>query len=76
MPPIEVVTPKGVGECLFLLDYGPDVNTVWLVHLFGTREVLHFQSSEIRLVPNPMNEEQEKLAVSRAVTPYEWTRTS
>lgn len=53
-PPIYVHTPLGEGHCLFLLDYGPSINTVWLVHLFDSGKVLHIDSSEIRIMGNDM----------------------
>ena len=53
-PPIWVQTPLGEGHALVLLDYGPSVNTVWLVHLFDTGNVTHVDSSEIRVMGNAM----------------------
>ena len=34
-PPVWVTTPLGEGHALFLIDYGPSINTVWLVLLAG-----------------------------------------
>lgn len=53
-PEIHVLTPKGEGHCLFIIDYGTMVNTVWVVHLFDTGSVLHFDSGDIRVYGNPM----------------------
>lgn len=53
-PPIWVATPLGEGHALFLIDYGPSVNTVWVVHQFGDGRVVHVDSSEIRVMGNPM----------------------
>lgn len=53
-PEIHVATPKGEGHCLFLIDYGPMINTVWVVHLFEDGQVLHFDSSDIRVMGNAM----------------------
>ena len=53
-PPLYVNTPLGEGHCLFLLDYGPSINTVWLVHLFEDGRVVHIDSSEIRCMGNEM----------------------
>jgi hypothetical protein len=53
-PPIYVTTPLGEGHALVLLDYGPNLNTVWLVHLFADGRVVHVDSSEIRVFGNPM----------------------
>jgi hypothetical protein len=68
-PPIYVHTPLGEGHCLFLLDYGPSINTVWLVHLFESGKVLHIDSSEIRIMGNDMyaipHPEQPKRSMQR-----------
>ena len=53
-PEIHVTTPKGEGHCLFLIDYGTMINTVWVVHLFEDGQVLHFDSSDIRVMGNAM----------------------
>lgn len=53
-PPIWVTTPMGEGHALFLIDYGPSLNTVWVVHQFQDGRVLHVDSSEIRVMGNPM----------------------
>mgnify|MGYP005686103251 CR=1 FL=1 len=55
-PPIYVNTPMGEGHCLFILDYGVSINTVWLVHHFETSKVVHVDSAEIRVFGNPMYE--------------------
>ena len=68
-PPIYVHTSLGEGHCLFLLDYGPSINTVWLVHLFESGKVLHIDSSEIRIMGNDMyaipHPEQPKRSMQR-----------
>ncbi len=51
--PIPVHTPHGEGDALLLIDYGIDVNTVWLVRLKGG-VVLHYLSDDIRVYGNPM----------------------
>lgn len=53
-PPLYVVTPLGEGHALFLLDYGPSINTVWVVHQFDDGRVVHVDSSEVRIMGNPM----------------------
>lgn len=53
-PPIWVSTPLGEGHALLVLDYGVSVNTVWVVHQFDTGEVVHVDSSEVRVMGNPM----------------------
>lgn len=44
----------GDGEAIMVIDYGPDVNTVWVVRLPGGI-VKHFYSDDIRIYGNPMN---------------------
>lgn len=53
-PPLWVQTPLGEGHALFLLDYGPSINTVWLVHLFKDGSVVHVDSCEVKVMGNPM----------------------
>lgn len=53
-PPIWVQTPLGEGDALVLIDYGPSLNTVWLVHLFDDGRAMHFDSSDIRVMGNLM----------------------
>jgi hypothetical protein len=53
-PPIWVQTPLGEGHALFLIDYGPSINTVWVVHQFDNGQVVHVDSSEVRVMGNAM----------------------
>ena len=53
-PTLPVWTPLGDGEAIALIDYGPNVNTVWLVRLAGG-VVKHIWSDDIRLYGNPMD---------------------
>ena len=53
-PPLWVTTPLGEGHAIVLIDYGPSINTVWLVHLFDTGKVTHVDSSEVRVMGNAM----------------------
>jgi hypothetical protein len=53
-PTIAVRTPKGDAEALVIIDYGLDVNTVWLCRMRGGK-VLHFYSDDILIYDNPMN---------------------
>jgi hypothetical protein len=53
-PPIWVTTPLGEGHALFLIDYGPAINTVWVVHCFDDGRVVHIDSSEVRVMGNAM----------------------
>ena len=49
-PRIWVLTPKGEGYAHFLIDYGPDDNTVWVVSLIPSGNVIHVDSAEIRVM--------------------------
>ena len=54
-PTIPVYTNgHGDGEAIVLIDYGPNVNTVWVVRLHGGI-IKHFYSDDIRVYDNPMN---------------------
>ena len=53
-PTIDVHTPLGDGEAMFIIDYGINVNTVWVCRMAGG-EVKHFYSDDIRIYDNPMN---------------------
>ena len=44
----------GEGFCLFLIDYGPSLNSVWVVHLFDSGSVVHVDSAEIKVGGNEM----------------------
>lgn len=53
-PSIAVATPHGDGEAIMMIDYGLDVNSVWVVRLKGGH-VKHYYSDDIRIYDNPMN---------------------
>lgn len=54
-PTIPVYCKKhGSGEAILIIDYGVDVNTVWVVRLPGGY-VKHFYSDDILIYDNPMN---------------------
>ena len=60
-PTIPVITPLGRGDALFLIDYGQEVNTVWVVSVdncaldldtYVNRQIKHFCSEQIQIQPN------------------------
>ena len=55
-PTMEVHTPLGDGEALFIIDYGLNINTVWVVRFKGG-VIKHLYSDDIRIYGNPMNGE-------------------
>ena len=52
--PLPVHTPHGEGEAILIIDYGIDVNTIWLVRLEGGL-IKHYKSDDIRVYGNPMH---------------------
>jgi hypothetical protein len=50
---IAVHTPNGEGDAIMMIDYGIDVNSVWVVRMRGGK-VLHYLSDDIRIYSNPM----------------------
>lgn len=53
-PPMHVVCPLGEGFARLIIDYGPDLNSVWVVDLFSDRSCIHVDSDEIRFGGNAM----------------------
>lgn len=52
--PIAVNTPHGDGDAMLIIDYGINVNSVWVVRLQGGA-VKHYYSDDIIIYGNPMN---------------------
>ena len=52
-PTIEVKTPLGDCEAIFIIDYGINTNTVWVCRMEGG-DVKHFLSDDIKIYGNPM----------------------
>lgn len=50
-PTISVKTPKGDAEAFIIIDYGINVNSVWLCRMKGGK-VLHFYSDDILIYDN------------------------
>lgn len=63
-PPLWVTTPLGEGFAIMVIDYGPYMNSIWVVHLFADGQLVHIESNEIRVMGNDMyaikNPEQPK----------------
>lgn len=66
-PPIWVTTPLGEGHALLVIDYGPSLNTVWVIHQFADGQVVHVDSSEVRVMGNPMYEIAHPAAPQRSM---------
>jgi hypothetical protein len=47
-----VDTPHGTGQALFLIDYGPHHNTIWVISMKEDGVVRHYDSNHIRIEKN------------------------
>lgn len=47
-----VITPHGDGIVLFIMDYGPQENTVFVVALEENGVIKHYNSNDVRLCKN------------------------
>jgi hypothetical protein len=47
-----VETPHGEGMPLFLIDYGPHLNSIWVVANCNDGRVRHYDSSDIHITVN------------------------
>ena len=45
-------TPHGEGLALFLIDYGAQANTIWIVANCTDGKIRHYSSSDISLTTN------------------------
>lgn len=51
-PQIPVKTSLGAGFAFIVIDYGPWINSCWLVRL-RNGEIKHFDSNDIKIEGNP-----------------------
>lgn len=47
-PSIPLNTPKGNGEAIILIDYGPEHNLMWVIILDENGEIWAFPNNEVR----------------------------
>ena len=47
-----VNTPHGLGQALFLIDYGIHQNTVWVVSIKESGKINHYDSTQISVEKN------------------------
>jgi len=47
-----VTTPHGDGQALFIIDYGPHENSIWVVANEKTGKIKHYNSNDIALCYN------------------------
>ena len=45
-------TPHGEGLALFIIDYGPQLNTIWVISNNKDGSIRHYDSNQISLVSN------------------------
>ena len=66
---IWVETPHGIGQALFLIDYGIHQNTIWVICLKHNGKVLHYDSNQLTIEKNntlsinilPNDEDEQEL---------------
>ena len=46
------MTPHGEGQALFLIDYGPHHNTIWVVSNKSDGSIKHYDSNDIKVTKN------------------------
>ena len=51
-PSILVNTPLGVGQAIFIIDYGMHQNTCWIVALQNNGVIKHFDCNDVILGTN------------------------
>jgi len=52
-PTIPLDTPKGSGQALLVIDYGPEHHLLWVVAIDETREIWTWANPEVRARVNP-----------------------
>ena len=45
-------TPHGEGVALFIIDYGVQANTIWVIANSFDGKIRHYNSNDITLTPN------------------------
>ena len=53
-PQIRVKTPLGMAWAYLIIDYGLDINTIWVVRLDKDGVVKHIESNDVQIDGNPM----------------------
>jgi len=51
-PTIPLHTELGPGRALLVIDYGTDINTIWVVALDNGGQIKHFDSNQVTLQEN------------------------
>jgi hypothetical protein len=45
-------TPHGEGQAIFIIDYGPHINTIWVIANKEDGKIRHYDSNDITLTIN------------------------
>lgn len=67
-PTLNVYSKIGKGRALFIIEYGEDRNTIWVIVLNKTNEIKHLDSNDIRL------EENFTLGDEKILLPEDWVK--
>ena len=51
-PTVWLRTPKGIGLCHFVIDYGEEHDLLWVVADEATGEIWTWQNKEVRFIAN------------------------
>ncbi len=51
-PPIPLLTPKGPGRAIIVIDYSEDHDLVWTCFIDSSGEIWSFRNQEVRQVDN------------------------
>jgi hypothetical protein len=65
-PTIPMLTPKGEGYALMVIDYSQEHHLLWVVALDETGEIWAFPNTQVRLCKNPS---MQRFDVSSIDTP-------
>lgn len=47
-PPIPVETPRGSGQAIYLIEYGPEYDLYWITLVESSRECVTYNNRDIR----------------------------
>jgi hypothetical protein len=70
-PTIWLKTPKGVGLCHFVIDYGEEHDLMWVVADDATGEIWTWPNPKVRAIPNISIDAERKNALQSKLENYE-----
>lgn len=62
-PPIPISCPRGKGQAIAVIDYGPEYNLIWVIALDESGEIWSIQNPEVRM--------QKNITMGRIMVKYE-----